>query len=118
MSPNRTPVDRRSVLALGGSLAAVGLFGAACGGNTGRSSSAASSSAGGGKGSVTLQQWYHQYGEAGTQQAVQRYAAAYPNAKVTVQWSPGDYDKKAAVGAADRLRPGRLRVRQRPVAST
>ena len=36
MSPNRTPVDRRSVLALGGSLAAVGLFGAACGGNTGR----------------------------------------------------------------------------------
>ena len=74
----------------------MGLFGAACGGNTGRSSSAASSSAGGGKGSVTLQQWYHQYGEAGTQQAVQRYAAAYPDAKVTVQWSPGDYDKKAA----------------------
>jgi multiple sugar transport system substrate-binding protein len=96
MSPNRTPVDRRSVLALGGSLAAVGLFGAACGGNTGRSSSSASSTAGGGKGSVTLQQWYHQYGEAGTQQAVQKYAAAYPDAKVTVQWSPGDYDKKAA----------------------
>jgi multiple sugar transport system substrate-binding protein len=74
----------------------MGLFGAACGGNTGRSSSSASSSAGGGKGSVTLQQWYHQYGEAGTQQAVQKYAAAYPDAKVTVQWSPGDYDKKAA----------------------
>ena len=45
---------------------------------------------------MTLQQWYHQYGEAGTQQAVQKYAAAYPDAKVKVQWSPGDYDKKAA----------------------
>ena len=114
MSPNRTPVDRRSVLALGGSLAAVGLFGAACGGNTGRSSSAASSSAGGGKGSVTLQQWYHQYGEAGTQQAVEKYAAAYPDATVTVQWKPGDYDQKAASALLTDAGPGRLRVRQRP----
>ena len=32
-----------------------------------------------------------------------------------MQWSPGDYDKKVAVGPADRRRPGRLRVRQRPV---
>ena len=74
----------------------MGLFGAACGGNTGRGSSSASSSAGGGKGSVTLQQWYHQYGEAGTQQAVEKYAAAYPDANVKVQWKPGDYDQKAA----------------------
>jgi multiple sugar transport system substrate-binding protein len=97
MSHSSTPVGRRSVLALGGSLAAMGLFGAACGGNTGRGSSSSTSAGGGSKGStVTLQQWYHQYGEAGTQQAVQKYAAAYPDAKVTVQWSPGDYDKKAA----------------------
>nr|WP_240188565.1 extracellular solute-binding protein [Nakamurella flavida] len=43
-----------------------------------------------------MSQWYHQYGEAGTQQAVERYAAAYPDATVSVQWSPGDYDKKVA----------------------
>ena len=47
-------------------------------------------------GNVTLSQWYHQYGEAGTQQAVERYAAAYQAAKVTVQWVPGDYDTKVA----------------------
>lgn len=45
---------------------------------------------------ATLAQWYHQYGEAATQQAVQRYAKAYPNANVSVQWTPGDYDKKVA----------------------
>ena len=47
MSHSSTPVGRRSVLALGGSLAAVGLFGAACGGNTGRGSSSSSSAGGG-----------------------------------------------------------------------
>jgi len=45
---------------------------------------------------VTLAQWYHQYGEKGTQQAVEKYAAAYPNATVKVQWIPGDYDSKVA----------------------
>jgi len=48
------------------------------------------------QGTVTLSQWYHQYGESGTQQAVQRYAAAYKPATVKVQWNPGDYEKKAA----------------------
>lgn len=47
---------------------------------------------------VTLEQWYHQYGEAGTQQAVQRYAADYskktPNVKVNVSWIPGNYSQK------------------------
>ncbi len=47
-------------------------------------------------GKPTLSQWYHQYGEAGTQQAVERYAASYPAAKVNVQWVPGDYDTKVA----------------------
>lgn len=59
----------------------------ACGSNTGR----------GQDGSGTeLSQWYHQYGEAGTEQAVKRYAAAYDKAKVTVQWRPGNYDEQTA----------------------
>jgi multiple sugar transport system substrate-binding protein len=81
--------SRRKFLAVGGGLAALAVAG--CGSNTGRESSGGSS---GGK--PVLSQWYHQYGEAGTQQAVQRYAKEYPDATVTVQWSPGDYDKKTA----------------------
>ncbi|OIJ85118.1 sugar ABC transporter substrate-binding protein [Streptomyces colonosanans] len=60
----------------------------ACGSNTGRGD-------GGGSG-PTLSHWYHQYGETGTQQAVNRYAAAYKKAHVTVQWRPGDYDQQTA----------------------
>ncbi|MEU4602922.1 sugar ABC transporter substrate-binding protein [Kribbella sp. NPDC023972] len=81
---------RRRFLAVGGGLAAMAVAG--CGSNTGRDTG--SSGASGGK--PELSQWYHQYGEAGTQQAVQRYAKEYPDATVTVQWSPGDYDKKTA----------------------
>jgi multiple sugar transport system substrate-binding protein len=62
---------------------------AACGHNTGRGDSASTSG-----GSMRLSQWYHQYGEEGTQQAVEGYAQAYPGAMVTVQWNPGDYDQK------------------------
>src|SRR4051812_49589820 len=82
-------IGRRKFLAVGGGLAALAVAG--CGSNTGRSSSGGSS---GGK--PALAQWYHQYGEAGTQQAVERYAKECPDATVTVQWSPGDYDKKVA----------------------
>ena len=60
------------------------------------SSATSSSSAAGGGGSVTLNQWYHQYGETGTQQAVEKYAAAYKSATVKVQWTPGDYEKKTS----------------------
>jgi multiple sugar transport system substrate-binding protein len=81
--------SRRRLLAVGGGLAAMPVAG--CGSNTGRGSSGSSS---GGK--PTLSQWYHQYGEPGTQQAVERYAKEYPDATVTVQWTPGDYDKKVA----------------------
>jgi multiple sugar transport system substrate-binding protein len=82
-------INRRRFLALGGGFAAMAVAG--CGSNTGRSDTS------GGSGSKpALSQWYHQYGEAGTQQAVERYAKEYPDATVTVQWSPGDYDKKAA----------------------
>jgi multiple sugar transport system substrate-binding protein len=38
-----------------------------------------------------LQQWYHQYGEAGVEDAVKRYAAAYQAAQVQVGWKIGDY---------------------------
>ncbi len=44
---------------------------------------------------VKLTQWYHEYGEEGTQEAVQRYAQEYttanPNVEVEVVWVPGDY---------------------------
>jgi multiple sugar transport system substrate-binding protein len=47
---------------------------------------------------VTLKQWYHQYGEAGTQQAALRYAAEYtklnPDVAVKMVWVPGDYQTK------------------------
>jgi len=47
---------------------------------------------------ITLNQWYHQYGEEGTQQAAQRYAEEYttvnPNVQVKMTWVPGDYNAK------------------------
>lgn len=47
---------------------------------------------------VTLTQWYHQYGEAGTQEAVLRYAREYtklhPDVAIQVVWVPGDYGTK------------------------
>ncbi|WP_433381331.1 ABC transporter substrate-binding protein [Streptosporangium sp. CA-115845] len=47
---------------------------------------------------VTLQQWYHAYGEAGTQQAVIRYAKEYtkanPDVAINVTWIAGDYSAK------------------------
>lgn len=49
-----------------------------------------------------LVQWYHQYGEAGTEDAVRRYAAAYteehPDVEIEVNWQLGDYG--AALNAA------------------
>lgn len=72
--------DRRSVLRAALGLTAAGSL-AACGSNTGR---------GGGSGSgVGLTQYFHAYGEAGTEQAVKRYAKAYGKADVTTQWITG-----------------------------
>ncbi|MDQ2958791.1 MAG: sugar ABC transporter substrate-binding protein [Actinomycetota bacterium] len=87
---NRPGLNRRGFLSLGGGLLAASAL-AACGSNTGRGSGGSSSAT-----KPNLAQWYHQYGEAGTQQAVQRYAKAYPTAAVSIQWTPGDYDKKVA----------------------
>src|SRR5947209_20522357 len=80
--------SRRTVLRAASGLAVTGALAAACGGNTGRS--------GGGGSGPTISQWYHEYGEEGVQQAVQRYAAAYRDATVKVQWTPGGYDSKLA----------------------
>ncbi|MFE7114954.1 ABC transporter substrate-binding protein [Streptomyces sp. NPDC057654] len=82
-------ISRRRLLTSGGSIALAGGLVAACGSNTGREG-------GGSSGAPALSQWYHQYGEAGAEQAVKRYAAAYRKAKVTVQWRPGNYDQQTA----------------------
>ncbi|WP_371749673.1 sugar ABC transporter substrate-binding protein [Streptomyces sp. NBC_01283] len=78
-------ISRRGLLGAG---AAVGLL-SACGSNTGRDD-------GGSGDGPKLSQWYHQYGEQGTEQAVKKYAAAYKKANVSVQWRPGNYDEQTA----------------------
>ncbi|UYB42538.1 sugar ABC transporter substrate-binding protein [Streptomyces sp. Je 1-4] len=82
-----TEIDRRRLLAAGGGVALAAGLATACGSNTGR---------GGGGSGTEISQWYHQYGEPGTERAVKRYAAAYRKANVSVQWRPGDYDRQTA----------------------
>jgi multiple sugar transport system substrate-binding protein len=56
---------------------------------------------------ITLNQWYHEYGEKGCQEAVYRIAEEYSNSqdkvKVEVGWFPGDYVPKvnASLAAGD-----------------
>ncbi|MEU4687119.1 ABC transporter substrate-binding protein [Streptomyces xinghaiensis] len=76
--------DRRDVLRAAGGIAALGAL-TACGSDTGR---------GGGGSGRPLKQMYHAYGEPGTQQAAQKFAKAYQDADVSVQWIPGEYEKK------------------------
>ncbi|WP_411135370.1 ABC transporter substrate-binding protein [Streptomyces sp. C10] len=82
-----TGIDRRRLLAAGGGGVLAAGLATACGSNTGR---------GGGGSGTEISQWYHQYGEPGTERAVKRYAAAYRKANVSVQWRPGDYDRQTA----------------------
>ncbi|MGY4967691.1 ABC transporter substrate-binding protein [Streptomyces nigrescens] len=82
-----TEIDKRRLLAAGGGIALAAGLATACGSNTGR---------GGGGSGPEITQWYHQYGEPGTERAVKRYAAAYRKANVSVQWRPGDYDRQTA----------------------
>lgn len=99
-------MNRRQFLIRTGALAG-GALAAACGTTIGSSGGTGGGSAGGGGGgSVTLTHWYHQYGEQGTQQAVERYAQEYtkknPKVQINVVWVPGDYGSKlsaALVGA-------------------
>ncbi|MFJ2415341.1 ABC transporter substrate-binding protein [Streptomyces brevispora] len=89
MSARITDLSRRRFL--NGSLMIVaGAVTAACSTDpTGTSSSGAK---------TTLNVWFHAYGEAGTQQAVLRYATAFtkanPDIAVKVTWVPGDYTSK------------------------
>lgn len=101
---NHVRIDRRRFMLGSASLAAAtGL--AACGTNIngGSSSSGSSGSSGSGK-KVTLTQYYHEYGEAGTEQAVKRYAQQYmkqhPNVTINIQWVPGDYATKLSSAMA------------------
>ncbi|WP_221351041.1 ABC transporter substrate-binding protein [Streptomyces beigongshangae] len=79
-APSSSTWDRRSVLRAAAGLAALGPL-AACGGDTGRE--------GGGGSGKSLVQYFHAYGEAGTQEAIKRYAKAYDEARVTTQWITG-----------------------------
>ncbi|WP_328751369.1 extracellular solute-binding protein [Streptomyces sp. NBC_00285] len=91
MSAMSTPNwNRRNVLQAAMGLAAAGGL-AACGGNTGRSS-------GGGSGTA-LTQYFHAYGEAGTEQAIKKYAAAYKKADVSTNWITGDNFESALFAA-------------------
>lgn len=86
--------SRRNFLTLTGGIAAAATV-TACGSNNGGiGTSASPTAAASASGPLPeLTQWYHEYGEEGTQDAVKKYAAAYTNANVTVKWNPGDYGK-------------------------
>lgn len=76
-------MNRRRFLQYTGALTG-SAFLAAC------ASTGSGGSGGGGNSSVpTLTQWYHQYGETGTHEAVLRYAKQYTKANVKVSWVPG-----------------------------
>ncbi|MFI1356539.1 ABC transporter substrate-binding protein [Streptomyces sp. NPDC020898] len=78
--------DRRSIFRAAAGLSAAGAL-TACGGNTGRSS--------GGSSGTNLTQYFHAYGEAGTEQAIKKYAKAYDKANVTTQWiTSADFESK------------------------
>ncbi|WP_327318614.1 ABC transporter substrate-binding protein [Streptomyces sp. NBC_01235] len=78
--------SRRSLFRAAAGMAAAGTL-AACGSNNGRS---------GGSGSgVDLTQFFHAYGEQGTEQAIKKYAKAYDKANVTTQWiTSADFESK------------------------
>jgi multiple sugar transport system substrate-binding protein len=83
-------------------MAGCGLL-AACSGGSGTTTGAQPTAAPATTGNaIELVQWYHQYGEDGTEDAAMRYAAQYssvrPNVKVTVGWTPGDYASKLSSG--------------------
>ncbi|MER8182372.1 sugar ABC transporter substrate-binding protein [Kitasatospora sp. NPDC094015] len=89
MSARSSQLSRRGFL--GGSLLFVAGAAVGCSTTPGGSGDA------GGAG-TTLNVWSHAYGEAGTQQALTRYAAQFtkanPDIAVKVTWVPGDYTAK------------------------
>src|SRR5689334_8148497 len=79
-----TPFTRRRFLQYTGSAALGSSLLAACAGTGSGGGSPSNSSS-----VPTLQQWYHQYGEEGTHDAVLKYAKGYTKANVKVSWVPG-----------------------------
>jgi len=79
-----SPISRRRFLQYTGAAAMGGSLLAACAGTGG-----GTGSSGGNSNVPALTQWYHQYGEAGTHEAVLKYAKNYTKANVTVSWVPG-----------------------------
>ncbi|MPY36712.1 extracellular solute-binding protein [Streptomyces adustus] len=78
--------SRRSLFRAAAGMAAAGTL-AACGSNNGRG--------GGSSSGDHLVQYFHAYGEAGTEQAIKKYAKAYPKADVSTQWITGsDFESK------------------------
>jgi multiple sugar transport system substrate-binding protein len=89
-------VNRRHFL-FGVTALAGGVLATACGTNIGNASPSGDSS-GPSKGKAVLTQYYHEYGEAGTEEAVHRYAQQYmdknPHVQINIEWIPGDYATK------------------------
>ena len=117
----RGALSRRRLLAGGGLLAAGMLAGG--GGIAERSPSVARPLGSEGRrprsGDLpTLSQWYHGYGEEGTQEAVERYAATYEDANIEVEWFAGRLRQRPRLGAAHRRGPRRLRERATARTST
>lgn len=121
-------ISRRSILGLGGGLAAAATL-AACGQNNPLDEGSSTAPTSGETGASSsekadLTQWYHEYGEDGVKEAVERFAAEYEAANVTVKWTPGDYNSILAAqlltddipdvfeaeqgGSLDQIRSGQL----------
>ncbi len=79
-----SPISRRRFLQYSGAMTLGGSFLAACAGTSSNTGGGSASKSG-----PTLNQWYHQYGEAGTHEAVLKYAKEYTQATVNVSWVPG-----------------------------
>jgi multiple sugar transport system substrate-binding protein len=98
----RTTVNRRRLLAGGGLLAAGLLAGDRTLAAAGRRPLRRQDTSGARRPlsgePPTLSQWYHEYGEEGVLEAVQSYAADYPDANVEVEWIPGDWETAMASG--------------------
>jgi multiple sugar transport system substrate-binding protein len=85
MSVSGQPLARRTLLGGTGAMAALAAAAAACG------------SSGGSK---DISQWYHEYGEAGTEDAAKKFGKAYKKRTVNVTWVKGgdQYGNKLATG--------------------
>src|SRR5687767_15419577 len=91
----RPMLSRRRLLAGAGGALAAGVFAANGGLASARRPSLARSAARAGRrprsgDQPTLSQWYHEYGEEGVLEAVERYAEEYEAANVEVEWISGD----------------------------